>query len=123
MPNARTRTGAFGEELATRFLASRGMSVAARNYRTRFGEIDIVARDADCLAFVEVRTRRGTAFGTAEESITLTKRRHMAMAALQYLQDQRLEQQPWRVDVVTIALSGPEPVIVHYRAIELPPVP
>lgn len=123
MPSARTRTGTLGEELAARFLTRSGMTVIARNYRTRFGEVDIVARDTDGVVFVEVRTRRSTAFGTAEESLILTKRRHLVLAALQYLQDQRLEQQPWRVDVVTVALSGPEPIIAYYRAIELPAVP
>jgi hypothetical protein len=62
--------GRRGEDLATAYLRQQGYVILARNWRCPVGEIDIVAREGEILAFVEVRTRRGDRFGTPEESIT-----------------------------------------------------
>jgi putative endonuclease len=81
----RAGRGAAAEALAAEFLSSRGLTVLARNYRCRVGEIDIVARDRDAIVFVEVRLRSSAAFGGAAASITAAKRQRMVRAAKHYL--------------------------------------
>ena len=81
----RAASGAQAEALAATFLASKGLAIVARNVRSRFGEIDLVARDGDTLVFVEVRLRRSARFGGASESITAAKRARILAAAEGYL--------------------------------------
>jgi putative endonuclease len=85
MKSAAQVAGAGAEERAARFLASRGLAIVARNFRTRLGEIDLVARDRGTLVFVEVRSRASGAYGGALESITATKRSRIVAAAHAYL--------------------------------------
>jgi putative endonuclease len=77
--------GAAAEALAADFLAAHGLTIVARNYRCRGGEIDLIARDRDTLVFVEVRLRSGEAFGGAAASITSGKRKRLERAAGHYL--------------------------------------
>lgn len=77
--------GAAAEALAAQFLQARGIRIVERNYRCRGGEIDIIAREGSTLVFVEVRLRRGNAFGGAAASITPAKRRRLGFAARHYL--------------------------------------
>ncbi len=100
------RAGGAAEEAAARFLAHRGLEIVARNYRTRFGEIDLVARDGATLVFVEVRMRSSARYGGAAASIGLRKRARIEAAARQYLA--RLGREPaCRFDVVTLDGAGP----------------
>lgn len=78
-------TGERGEELAARLLAGKGYEVLERNYRTRYGEIDLIARHGDTLVFVEVKARRGTGFGDPLEAITPRKQEQVRLMAEQYL--------------------------------------
>ena len=77
--------GARAEALAAQFLMRRGLAIVARNFRTRRGEIDLVARDGATLVFVEVRLRRSDDFGGAAASITARKRERLVAAAGAYL--------------------------------------
>ena len=79
------RRGEGAEALAAAFLRGHGLVIAERNYRCRFGEIDLIARDGATLVFVEVRQRRSERFGGAAESITAVKRRRLVAAAHHYL--------------------------------------
>lgn len=92
--------------------------MAATNYRSRWGEADIVARLGEELVFVEVKTRRGTAFGAPEESVTDTKSRRLIATAQDYLQKNDLEQAQWRIDVITVHLdkSGKLLEVNHLRS-------
>ena len=105
----------MGERTAESFLTRRGYKILGRNYRSRYGEIDIIAREDQCLVFVEVRTRRGSEFGTPEESVTRAKRDRLVALAESYLQS--LEKMPssWRIDLVAIELDrdGRTPTIRH----------
>ena len=101
----RIDTGKLGEKLARDFLKKRGYSVIETNYRCPQGEIDIVARHKDTLAFVEVRTKRSLEFGSPEESITSAKKERMRAAAASYLQMHSNLPQLWRIDVVAIELN------------------
>jgi putative endonuclease len=77
--------GRRAEALAARFLMQRGLVIVARNFRTRGGEIDLVARDGATLVFVEVRMRRSQDFGGAGASITARKQQRLVAAANAYL--------------------------------------
>jgi putative endonuclease len=103
--DAARHRGAEAEELAARLLANRGLVVVARNYRTRFGEVDLVARDGATLVFVEVRARRWAAFGGAAGSVDTRKQKRIVAAARHYLARLGTEP-PCRFDVVT--LQGPQ---------------
>ena len=98
-PSARD-SGLAAEEAAARFLESRGLAIVARNYRTRFGEVDLVARDGATLVFVEVRKRSWRAYGGAAASVDARKQSRLVAAARHYLA--RLGAEPaCRFDVVT----------------------
>jgi len=98
------KVGRLGEDLAARYLQSQGYIILERNYRCQEGEIDLVAMDGSCLAFVEVRTRRSTRFGTPEESITLKKKAKLLSAAQSYVAEKGWEGF-WRIDLLAIEVS------------------
>ncbi len=110
MTDNRRATGAAGEQAAVHFLEARGYSILARNWRCARGELDIIAEDGRELVFVEVRTKRGTAYGSAEESITAVKRRRLVRLAGLYLDQLREGGTPWpggwRIDVVAVQIDG-----------------
>ncbi len=95
------RRGAPAESLAAAFLEHQGLSILERNYRCRFGEIDLVARSGPVLIFVEVRARSSEDFGGAAGSITGAKRRRLVAAARHYLATHRVRHE-CRFDVVLI---------------------
>ncbi len=77
--------GERAEALAATWLTARGLRISQRNYRCRFGEIDLIARDGDTVVFVEVRSRANDAYGGAAASITSTKRQRLLKTARHYL--------------------------------------
>jgi len=106
-PEARRAQGDAAEERACRHLERSGLTIVERNFRTRGGEIDIVARKGDALVFVEVRSREVPGFGTPEESVTPAKRRRIVAAARRYLSN--VPPCSWRearFDVIAIEGSG-----------------
>ena len=105
MTNARQGLGRRGEQLAADRLAALGYEIVERNFRCPAGEIDLVARWQDTWVFVEVKTRRGTRYGTPEEALTPRKRQHLIASAQHYLQARSLEDVPWRIDAVAVGLS------------------
>jgi putative endonuclease len=102
--NDRRGLGRHGEELAARHLAGLGYEILERNWRCGAGELDLVARDGDCLAFVEVRTRRGQDMGSPEESVTLAKQARLVALAETYVQEHDWPG-PWRIDVVAVEMD------------------
>jgi len=98
----RVSLGKHGEELACKALRRRGYAILARRYRTRVGEIDIVARDGLTVVFIEVKTRAGAACGTGREAVTARKRHQLIKMAGDYLAKHRLTDVAVRFDVVTI---------------------
>lgn len=77
--------GAIGEDEAVRLLKKNGYKIIERNFRTRFGEIDLIARDKDTLAFVEVKTRSSDSHGIAKSAVTDKKQAHLVKASLVYM--------------------------------------
>lgn len=110
------RTGPWGEEKAARFLRLRGWHIEERNFSCRYGEIDLIARRGDVLAFIEVKTRKNDAHGEAREFVTAAKQQRILSAASLYLSERDSGLQP-RFDVIEIyAPEGADtrfPKIVH----------
>ena len=98
----RQSLGRRGEDLACAELEKRGYVIVDRRFRTRCGELDIVARDGGVLVFVEVKARSGSNFGTPFESITWKKRQRLSQMAASYLFVRRLAGVACRFDVVAI---------------------
>ena len=118
--DSRKRLGNAGERLAAQYLQRAGYVVREMNYRCQAGEIDIVAEEAGDLVFVEVKTRRGLAYGLPEEAITPAKRRKLIAAAQTYLDAEGQAHASWRVDVVAVALTqagNVQEVRIHRHAI------
>ena len=105
-PTPEQLAGSAAEESAARFLERNGLAIVARNYRTRFGEIDLIAREGETLVFVEVRLRANDRCGGGAESIGARKRARIEAAARQYLALIRREP-PCRFDVVTLDHGTP----------------
>ncbi len=121
MPSPRARLGTQGEAVCAAHLERAGLRVIERNYRCRYGEIDLIAEDGDTLVFAEVKTRRTVSHGTPEESVTPRKAKRLALTALHYLQARGQEQRPWRLDLVAITLAANGPAAITYvRGIEPP---
>ena len=112
---ARQELGRLGEELAVRELERRGYAITARRYRTRCGEIDIVAEDAGTLVFVEVKARADARFGTAAEAVTEWKQRRLVRMARDYLAREEVGDRLCRFDVVAIMFDGPEPLVEVFQ--------
>jgi putative endonuclease len=112
----RKQTGRQGEDIVASHLAGKGYKIIQRNWRCPVGELDIVTQEGDTVVFVEVRTRRGQRFGTAEESITPAKQARLIELAQTYLQETAaLPHQSWRIDVVAVQLGSGLPQINHIK--------
>lgn len=98
----RKKLGKIGEVIAYRYLKRCGYTVLERNYKTRIGEIDIVAEDGDVLAFVEVKMRRSDTYGLPEEAINLKKMRKLERLAQLYIKHKNLYNRKARFDIVSI---------------------
>lgn len=110
----RQSLGKAGEDLACAELRRRGYAILARRYRTRYGEIDIVARDGSTIVFVEVKARRDERFGTAAAAVTGWKQLRIARMAADYLVRHRLADVPSRFDVVAIDYGDLKPRVEVY---------
>jgi putative endonuclease len=104
----------MGEDLATVELWHQGCAILARRYRTRYGEIDIVAQDGPTIVFVEVKARRTDRFGSSAESVTPWKQRRIAAMALDYLSWSNRLDAPCRFDVVAIDGFGTDTVTIQH---------
>ncbi len=98
--------GKAGEEAAVQYLRQQGYQILERNYRCRFGEIDLIARDGRTLTFVEVKTRRSQRYGPAAAAVTLEKQRHLIKASQVYLVQRKKVNEFCRFDVVTVVMDA-----------------
>ena len=114
MTMERQELGKIGEDLAVSELEHRGYAIIARRYRTRCGEIDVIADDRGTLVFVEVKARATAEFGTAAEAVTPWKQRRLTRMAREFLVLEHVRDRPCRFDVVAIMFDGPAPVIELY---------
>jgi putative endonuclease len=106
--------GAWGEEIAMQYLISKGREILARNIRTPYGEIDIIAKQNDVVIFVEVKTLSGKQTFFPEHNITPRKREHMLACAGHYCAEHEIDH--WQIDVIAIeGKPGKEPVITYFE--------
>lgn len=108
--------GRAAEELALQHLLAAGLQLCERNFRLRRGEIDLIMRDDDEIAFIEVRSRRPSRFGNGVDSITRGKRQRLVAAAAGWLQRQK-DEPATRFDVVAVSPDGTvEWIVDAFRA-------
>jgi putative endonuclease len=109
--------GDRGERYAARYLRRQGFKIVARQYSNRLGEIDLIAVDGPSVVFVEVKTRTSDAAGMPVEAVDERKQRQIVRAALAYLKQHRLLEQPVRFDVVSVLWprGARRPDVCHYR--------
>ena len=109
----RISLGKSGEDLACRELIRRGYEILARRYRTRIGELDIVARDGRAIVFVEVKTRTTERYGAPAEAVTLHKQAKIRAMAADYVFRRGLGDHPCRFDVVAVTAGSGRRVTVE----------
>ena len=100
----RKSVGDLGERIAADFLVRNGYSIRAKNYHSRFGEIDIVAEKEGFVYFVEVKTRRGTEYGLAEESVGFSKKEKIFKTIQTYVLEKEIESE-YCFQVIVIYLN------------------
>lgn len=106
--------GIKGEEIAIKYLKNKGYIILEKNYKTYFGEIDIIAKDKNTLVFIEVKTRTNTLFGYPFESINYKKIQKLKNVALTYIKRHNL-QLPIRFDVLSIFMKGDNKQVQHIK--------
>lgn len=111
----RQRLGEHGESIACDALEKLGYRIIQRRYRSRFGEIDVVADEAGTVVFVEVKTKTDGSFSDPIESVTVQKQRRLVSMAEEYVAYTGLDDTPCRFDVVGVDLSVIPPRISLYR--------
>jgi putative endonuclease len=114
MSGRNQKIGAWGESVATKYLQERGYNLIARNVRTPYGEIDILAEKDGITIFVEVKARTTSTFGPPEISVTPRKQEHMIAAAEHYTQENEIDH--WQIDVIAIeGKINSNPKITHFE--------
>ncbi len=104
-----TVIGRQGEDIAADWLAAHDYTIVERNYRKRFGEVDIIARLDEWLVFIEVKTRSSSRFGSPLDSVTEKKQHQLSRIANDYLTSNSLLDVPCRFDVVSVLLHRDRP--------------
>ena len=94
--------GSLGEKYVVKFLEDSGYKILNTNYNCRFGEVDIVAIDGNCLVFVEVKTRTTNRYGAPQYAVNYWKRKHLLLSARCYIEQYRMKEYFARFDVVEV---------------------
>lgn len=97
-----SETGARYEQLAAKHIQDSGLAIVTQNYRSKGGEIDLIAKDSNTIVFIEVKYRRHTSFGSAIEQVTQSKMHKLRRCAEHYIQYNNIKQ-PCRFDVIGIS--------------------
>lgn len=105
--------GSSGEELAVKFLRKNGYLILATNFRSKIGEIDIIAKENDQIVFIEVKTRSSNGYGSPSEAITRKKIKSLILAAEYYLLINNLGQN-YRIDAVEVLIKQGEAPLIHH---------
>ena len=107
------RVGRWGEQAAENYLSEHGYQIAARNVRTPYGEIDLIARKDGFTIFVEVKARTSRSFGPPELSVTPRKQAHMLSCAESYAQQNEIDH--WQIDVIAVEKIAGKSRITHFE--------
>lgn len=115
----RRSIGRLGEILAADYLEKNGYKILAHNWRSPYGEIDLVSRRGEAIVFVEVKTRTSQSLGPPEISITHRKMQHLRETAACYIMEQSDETAAWQIDLITIQIRDGDdgPIIDHFENI------
>lgn len=111
MLNKPQQFGKESESIAVKYLKKSGYKILEQNYRTKLGEIDIIAKDKGTIAFIEVKGRRSGRYGNPKWAITPKKKRKISMVALCYLKSTEQIHEKARFDVVTVSSNYDQPRI------------
>ncbi|MFW5635098.1 MAG: YraN family protein [Thermodesulfobacteriota bacterium] len=111
MLNQDQQFGQTSEAIAADYLQRNGYKILVRNYRTKLGEIDLIARDGDTLAFIEVKARRSARYGNPKYAVNRWKQKKISMAALTYLKSTKQMNVRARFDVLAILSTKHPPQI------------
>lgn len=117
---SRAEVGALGEQLAVEHLTSLGLTVLDRNWRCRYGELDVIAADPrrNTVVFVEVKTRTTERFGGVAEAVTPQKVRRLRRLAGLWLATQSVRWSAVRLDVIGVRMpSGMQPDLIHLEGV------
>ena len=106
MTKERLDLGKLGEELALKKIKRLGYKYIASNYRCPLGEIDLIARDGDCLVFIEIKTRKGRSMAYAKEAVDQRKKRQISKVALSYMKANKCIDTKARFDVIAVNIKG-----------------
>lgn len=115
--NLRQNLGRYGEDRAANFLQDRGYVIIERNWRSRTGEIDLIAREKDRLVFVEVKTRNGSGFGHPFEAITAEKMARMRRLVADWCATKQISGIKVRLDAISVLISGGRVSIEHLKEV------
>lgn len=115
--NANQSVGKYGEDRAAEFLVRLGYEIIERNWRGKTGEIDIVARDRNCLVFAEVKTRTRTGFGHPFEAITAKKIQTMRSLVSQWCHSRNFASNEVRLDALSVLIIRGRVTIEHLKQV------
>lgn len=101
----KAKIGKLGEDYAAEYLARLGYKISSRNFKTRFGEVDIIAEKGEIIAFIEVKTRSKNSLYTPREAVNLSKQKKIILASSEYILKSECQKQP-RFDVFEIVCSA-----------------
>ena len=108
------KIGSWGESATAKYLEEHGYKVLARNVRTPYGEIDIIAQKDGLIIFVEVKARTSRSLGPPEISVTPRKQEHMVAAAEHYASEHEIDH--WQIDVIAVeGRPGKQPEFTHFE--------
>jgi putative endonuclease len=110
----RKKLGEMGEKIAAEFLKRQGYNILHQNYRCRFGEIDIVAKDNSSYVFIEVKTRRGLEYGRPIEAINKVKINRMLKTLQFYLKQYKIYNSNIRVDAMEIIVNNSKNIEINH---------
>lgn len=116
----RAEIGALGEQLAVEHLATQGLRMLTRNWRCRYGELDVIAEEVatNTVVFVEVKTRTGDGFGGLAEAVTAQKVRRIRRLAALWLTEQEMRFAALRLDVIGVRIGHRrEPELTHLKGV------
>lgn len=117
MTGKRRQRGQHGEEIASTYLEQQGYRIAQRNYRNRYGEIDIIAWDDSILVFIEVKTTTALAFGMPQEKVDTRKQRKLTAVAMAYVLHHHIRNTSLRFDVIGVTFTPQgAPDVAHIQA-------
>lgn len=111
------KIGKMGEDLALKYLAQLGYKILKRNFKSKLGEIDIIAKDKEEIVFIEVKTRTNNKYGKPAEAVNKIKKEHIKNAGIYYIYSNKLNNKSIRFDVIEVYLASKN-YIHHIKQIE-----